>query len=72
VVWTTAIVAPREPQARRLVHQRNALGPHVGVEYFHELSVRLQVGLSCGTSIRLGIDIETTGEAATALARRPV
>jgi hypothetical protein len=27
VVWTTAIVAPREPRARRLVHQRNALGP---------------------------------------------
>jgi hypothetical protein len=53
---------------------RGAIGPGqvVGIEYFHELSVRLQVGLSWGASIRLGIDIETAGEAATALARRAV
>src|ERR1700694_2600586 len=47
-------------------------GQVVGIEYFHKFSVRLQVALSCGASIRLGIDIETAGEAATALARRAV
>lgn len=45
-------------------------GQIVGIEYVHEFSVRLQVGLSSGGSVRLGIDIETAGEAATALTRR--
>jgi hypothetical protein len=45
-------------------------GQVVGVEYLHELSIRLQVVSPAGTSIRLGTASKPPGEAATALARR--
>ena len=40
------------------------------IQNFHDFSVRLHVGLSSGSRHRLGIDIETPGEAAPTLTRR--